>query len=482
MKDTIKSVGIDIGTTTTQVVFSRLVLSDTAGYGFIPKVEIVSKEIIYKSPVYFTPLLNENEIDGIAVREIIEQEYKSAGIKPEELSTGAAIITGESSKKQNAESVLDVISSLAGNFVVAIAGPKQESVLAGKGAGADVYSAEIGGMVANLDIGGGTTNISVFRNGSLVDATCLDIGGRLIKCRDGKVTYIAEKLKSFLFSLGIDLQTGDVLNTKDVQCITRAMAFILAFAVGADDSDGGLPREVTENKEFWLDYFLVNDRLKYKADILTFSGGVADCIWKQQEDFAFGDIGVFLGKAIQDNNYLSSHSGRKTNETVRATVVGAGNYSMDITGCTIEYANCCLPVKSVPVYCVSWECENYSALPIALDKKLSLMKEEITGSQPAAVAMTGPECPSFDEIETMADILYHGLKDFAEEGRLIVVILKNDIGKALGQALKRRFSKETALICMDGISCSEGSYIDIGEPLSGGKVLPVVIKTLVFHV
>lgn len=481
MKDTIKSVGIDIGTTTTQVIFSKLVISDTAGYGFIPKVEIVSKEIIYKSPIYFTPLLNENEIDGVAVKKLIEKEYESAGIKPEELSTGAVIITGESSRKNNAQSVINTISSLAGNFVVAIAGPKQESVLAGKGAGADDYSAEIGGVVANLDIGGGTTNISVFDDGKLVDATCLDIGGRLIKYENGKVTYIAEKLKSFLFSLGINLHIGDELNSKEAFYITKAMSFILAFAVGAENGGEGLPDEIIKNKEYWLDYFLVNDKLKYKPDILTFSGGVADCIWQEHEYFAYGDIGVFLGKSIKNNQYLSNHFGRKTNETLRATVVGAGNYSMDITGCTIEYSNCLLPVKSIPVYCLDWDNKDYSQLNIALEQKLNLMKEEIIGIQQIAISMEGPKCPSFDEIEKMAEVLYSKLKVFANEGKLIVVILKNDIGKALGQALKRRFGKETALICIDGISCNDGSYIDIGKPLSGGKVLPVVIKTLVFN-
>ncbi|MGN1318459.1 MAG: ethanolamine ammonia-lyase reactivating factor EutA [Lachnospirales bacterium] len=481
MKDIIKSVGIDIGTTTTQIIFSSLVISNRAGYGIIPKVEIISKEIIYKSPVYFTPLLNENEIDGLAVKKIIEKEYENANIKPEELSTGAVIITGESSRKDNAESVVNAISSLAGDFVVAIAGPKQESVLAGKGAGADDYSAEIRGLVANLDIGGGTTNISLFNNGKLVDATCLDIGGRLIKCHNGTITYISEKIKKLIDALGLNLSVGDELTSENATFITNAMSFILAFALGDENSAEEAPKELLNNRDYWLDYFLVNDRLKYKADVITFSGGVADCIWNNYDNFSFGDIGVFLGKSINNNGYLKAHFGKRTKETLRATVVGAGNFSMDITGCTIEYTNCKLPVKNVPVYFIDWDNEDYNSLEVKLNKKLDIIKEELIESKPIALSMKGPKCPTFYEIETMAEILYKGLLNFADEGRLIVIILENDIGKALGQALKRRFIKGTALICIDGISTNEGSYIDIGEPLSGGSVLPVVIKTLVFN-
>lgn len=481
MKNIIKSVGIDIGTTTTQVIFSSLVISNTAGYGLIPKVEIISKEIIYKSPVYFTPLLNENEIDGLAVKKIIEKEYENANIKPEELSTGAVIITGESSRKNNAESVVNAISSLAGDFVVAIAGPKQESVLAGKGAGADDYSAEIRKLVANLDIGGGTTNISLFDNGKLVDATCLDIGGRLIKCQNGIITYIADKMKELVSALGLNLAVGDELTSKNAALITNAMSFILALAMGEEKGKYRLPKELINNSDYWLDYFLVNDRLKYKADVITFSGGVADCIWNNYDNFAFGDIGVFLGKSINNNEYLNTHSGKRTKETLRATVVGAGNFSMDITGCTIEYTNCKLPVKNVPVYFLDWDNKDYNQLKDKLNKKLDIIKEELIDGKPIALSMKGPKCPTFYEIETMAETLYKGLLNFDIEGRLIVVILENDIGKALGQALKRRFPKDRALICMDGISTNEGSYIDIGEPLSGGSVLPVVIKTLVFN-
>ncbi len=122
MKEKILSVGIDIGTTTTQLVFSRLTLENTASLVTVPRIEIIAKEVVFRSTIHFTPLKSQHEIDEQRVRELIEREYQSAGITPEQVQTGAIIITGEAARKQNAESVLRALSGLAGEFVVATAG------------------------------------------------------------------------------------------------------------------------------------------------------------------------------------------------------------------------------------------------------------------------------------------------------------------------------------------------------------------------
>lgn len=88
---------------------------------------------------------------------------------------------------------------MPGNFVVTTAGPDLESIISGRGAGAETYSEQENCTVANFDIGGGTTNLSVFRCGELVDKTCLDIGGRLI-CydKDKRLTYVSPRWKSLI--------------------------------------------------------------------------------------------------------------------------------------------------------------------------------------------------------------------------------------------------------------------------------------------
>ena len=128
MRQEIKSIGIDIGTSTTQLVFSRIVVENVAGSYNVPRVSIVDKEVIYRSKIYFTPLRSATEIDAEAVKKIVKDEYESAGMTPADLSTGAVIITGETARKQNANEVLEALSDFAGDFVVATAGPDLESV------------------------------------------------------------------------------------------------------------------------------------------------------------------------------------------------------------------------------------------------------------------------------------------------------------------------------------------------------------------
>lgn len=173
----IVSVGIDIGTSTTQVVFSRLTMENAAGYFAVPRVSIVDKQVIYKGQVHTTPLKSPVLIDGAGVREIVAREYGRAGFRPADVETGAVIITGESARKENAAAVLSELSGFAGDFVVSTAGPDLESIIAGKGSGAWRCSLEEDCVAVNLDIGGGTTNIVAFDCGETVSTGCLDVGG-----------------------------------------------------------------------------------------------------------------------------------------------------------------------------------------------------------------------------------------------------------------------------------------------------------------
>ena len=209
MHEVILSVGIDIGTSTTQLIFSRLTIENRASSYTVPRIQIVEKEVIYRSLIYFTPLKSSTEIDAEAVKKIVRDEYKAAGMTPEDVKTGAVIITGETARKQNANDVLEALSDLAGDFVVATAGPDLESVLSARGAGTDKLSHEHRTTVANLDVGGGTTNIAVYEKGTLRGVCCLDIGGRLIKVDGGRITYLFPKIQALAKAHGISLSVGD---------------------------------------------------------------------------------------------------------------------------------------------------------------------------------------------------------------------------------------------------------------------------------
>lgn len=470
MEEYIYSVGIDIGTSTTQIIFSKMLINNVSGFGCVPKVEIVSKEVIYKSPIYFTPLLSEEEIDGEKVREIIEAEYIKSKIYREDLTSGAVIITGETSRKRNARDVVNAISNIAGDFVVATAGPDLESILAGKGSGASRLSEEKNRIVANLDIGGGTTNICYFKNGEVIDTACLDIGGRILKVHNNKITYISKKLQKLMSNYNLNLKVGDEINNRISTYISKELSRILEEAVGLT------------NKSDDLDLMITNHGItcESKADIFTFSGGVADCIYNEEiEGYPYDDIGVFLGKGIRNTKFFKNGKVEKANETMRATVIGAGNYSMNVSGSTIEYRNCNFPYRNIPVIKITLEksediCELHRNISKSIKK---YCEDEITQ---IAISFKGLPCPSYIEIKEIAKEIVLGVQCNLNKNRTLIIVVETDISKALGQAIKRIIGKDEALLCIDGISCNTGDYIDIGEPMANGSIVPVVVKTLIF--
>lgn len=440
------SAGIDIGTTTTHLIVSRIGIAVEGGFGTVPHAVITKKEIIYESPVYFTPLDENGNINGTAVAEIIKKEYSAAGFKKENFDSGAVIITGESSKKENAKQVLADIAEYSGNFIAAQAGSRLESYLSGKGAGADKFSEQSGVVTANADIGGGTTNISFFKDGECVDDCCLNIGGRLVRFDEGGNAVLTPEISRLCAENGIVIKSS-----RDAAEIGRLCAVAADIVKNAIFSCGSVP-----------DY-CITDSLpsgKYVPEAVSFSGGVAECFADCGAcRTGFGDIGCALAAAVRESS--RSYPAKIINSAsspIRATVIGAGNFSMEISGSTIEYSNVSLPLKNLE--CVS----DFSRI----------------GSDLCAVSLPGDGVPGFEELVNIANDIVKSCAELTAKGLPIVVVTKADFSKALGICLRRALPPGYPFICFDGIDCRRGNYIDIGAPVAGGKAVPVVVKTLVF--
>ncbi|WP_330634627.1 ethanolamine ammonia-lyase reactivating factor EutA [Anaerovorax sp. IOR16] len=469
------SVGIDIGTSTTQLIFSRLTIENRASAYAVPRVEIVNKEVIYSSEIYFTPLQSSTEIDAEAVSQIIRNEYQKAGMTPDQVTTGAVIITGETARKQNANLVLNRLSDLAGDFVVATAGPDLESVLSGRGAGADRLSEENRNIVANLDIGGGTTNISVFRKGSLYAVTCLDVGGRLVKVENGKITYIYTKLKELAERNGILIQVGESAEEAKLRKICKLMANQIKEALQ-------LSKNVEKNFILYTnDGKGLPEDLKISA--VTFSGGVAGYVYEPEEKdlFRYGDVGVLLGQEINRCGILDQVLCYKSDETIRATVVGAGTHTTEVSGSTIFYKKEKLPMKNVPILRLAdADEETPDLVSQAILRQMPIYQSE-DKLDPIAISLTGSRYSSFTSIQKLADAIINATVSIQKKGIPLIVMLESDVGKALGNAINIKLRGKTDVVCIDGIKAQGGDYVDLGEPVGGGHVLPVVVKTLIFN-
>ncbi len=457
MKEKLLSTGIDIGTSTTQLVFSEITVENKASAYSVPRVEIADKKVIYRSDIYFTPLVSQTEIDMEGVKKIIESEYKKAGVDKKDINTGAVIITGETARKENAAAVAEFMSGYAGDFVVATAGPDLESIISGKGAGADVFSKNNRAKVVNIDIGGGTSNFAVFSGGEAVDTGCMDIGGRLIKIKEGAVTYIAPKIQEIIRLKNLSIKTGGIAYEAELEKIADIMVHALMQALGLEEKD-----EI-------FSLLITNKTISQKADYVSFSGGVADYVYSETkgERFKFGDIGIILGEAIRKSAILKEMKLVRSAETIRATVVGAGAHTTEISGSTITYTKNLFPIKNIPIIKLTEEEEKN--IPESLGKKLKWFDEKRV-----AVAFKGIKSPSFAKLCEYAK----GLSRFKELSPLIVIV-ENDMAKALGQALYGKTEGE--VICLDSIKLENGDYIDIGNPIAEGTALPVVVKTLVFN-
>lgn len=465
------SVGIDIGTTTMSMVVSAITIGNTV-YGFgIPNIKILKKEVLFRGEVRYTPFSDTGDIDQRSIEQYIDEQFKSAEIAPSQIKTGAVIVTGRAAETRNAEVVSQALSRISGAFVVATAGAHLEAAISGRGSGMAKISSERKCRTLNLDIGGGTTNVALFHNGALERTFCFNIGGRILRFSAGTriLSQCSPHAHAVASRLGISLKAGSELSSKEVQGFIDVLAQCLFSFISGDTND--LARELSIDNRF--------DIPVKPADWVSFSGGVGRLFYQEigEEDaFAFSDLGPSLASALRRLISDSDIQVVQPEETIFATVIGAGTHTVGISGSTIYLSNPeVLPLRDNPVVSIG-----DTSLP-DWDRSIRLKMtsfSETTGRLPVFF-MTGMGRVGFAEVREKAERIAELANTTTLRGPLIL-LCQDDVGKIFGGLLRNRVYAERSVISVDQVFAEEMDYVDIGEPLYGGSVVPVVVKTLVF--
>ncbi len=464
------SVGIDIGSSTSHLVLSQLILKKEEKSAS-PRFIIKQRNTVYEGRIINTPLLDDNTIDITTLAEFIKAEYKAAGVKVADIQTGAVIITGESAGKKNAKELVEAISNDTGKFVSATAGPNFESLIAALGSGATARSKASQKTVLSCDIGGGTSNMAISKNGEIISTSCISVGGRLLAVKtDGTIWRIDEPARQIIEHLGWSYQIGDKIPREAVESIAALMADVL-FEVMTGPAHTALACKLMKTDDL---------NFSGTVDEYIFSGGVAEFIYGNAE--YYGDIGQFLADQIKALiPRLKSPVVEPVNK-IRATVIGAGAYSLSISGSSgFMDDNFAFPLRNIPVIRVDVDKSKLSVDHVKSQINFSFQRFDINeGDKVVALYFTDPVNASYPKLELFAKSIEAALHNSISNKLPIILIFEGDIASSVGNVIRRETSLKTNLLSLDELILCEGDWIDIGEPLVEGQVFPVTVKSLVF--
>ena len=476
-KLTISSVGIDIGSSTSHLVFSRLVLR-REGSAFSSRFRVTERQVLYRSPIMLTPYLSGTLIDTGKIKDFVNQAYDEAGFTPETIDTGAVVITGEALKKENAQPIAELFARESGKFICASAGPNHEALLAAYGSGAVALSESKKATVLNLDVGGGTTKLSLIKDGTVVGTAAIEVGARLIALDDGEVVLrLEEPAKRILAEMGHTVSLGQVISEELKEAFAQRMAELLFEVIRA-----GAMSPLASN-------LLLTDTLSgYQGpegvDFLVCSGGVSEYI-DQRDTRAYGDLGPQFARNIRE--HLAATFRREVlqeaTEGIRATVIGAGEYTVQASGSTSHLSG----IDSLPAFglqvvrplVVGPLMDGGDSVEQAL--RAGLAKFDLSEIGPGlALALAVEEPPDYRSLRRLAEGIAAVAGRSSAVAAPLFIVVDTDVAKSLGGILKEELGLEQDVVVVDGIEVGDLDYLDIGRPMGVSEVVPVIVKSLVF--
>ena len=468
------TVGVDIGSSTTHLMFARVHLqrlSEALSSRFV----VVGRDILWRSPILLTPYRPDYTIDADELRAFVAEGYREAGLAPDDVDSGAVILTGEALKRANARAIADLFAEESGKFVCASAGHNLEAVMAAHGSGAVKLSKTENKTFLNVDIGGGTTKFALCRSGEIVANAAVAIGGRLLAMdADDALVRIEGPAREIACAIGVELVPGRAMDPADRRDFARKMVDVLVAHINQREPEG-----------------LANDLLVTpplpaapRPDVISFSGGVSEYVFERETEL-HGDLGRALAHhlhhALTDKRI--PYPVYDPGQGIRATVVGASQFSVQVSGNTIMISDpAVLPLRNVPVVNMRLALDDdIDPARVAAEIAGALSRNDIdAGDGDVALAFRWQGLPLHARLHRLADGIRRGLEQTIAAGRPVVLMMDGDAGKTLGGILRNEFAVDNEIISIDGVQLEDLDYVDIGEVIRPTEVVPLVIKSLLF--
>ena len=473
---TLCSVCIDIGSAGTQVLFSRIRLKRQA-VDLSTRYLVVARETLFESPISLTPYQSETLINDRALGAIIDQAYLAAKLHPDDIDTGVIILTGEALRRSNAERIARILSEKCGELVCATAGHHMEAMLAAYGSGAAQVSHNQGNRLLNIDVGGGTTKLSVIEKGKILSTAAFHVGGRLIVVDEKhKIARLDPAGKTHAYRAGFSWQLNNQINDAALEMVAQSMANDLTETL----TKSSLPKDL-------LGLYLT-DPITHLENIdgVIFSGGVAEYFYnREKRDFC--DLGLHLGKALRER----VDSGAlpwpllQESEGIRSTALGGSEFTAQLSGNTSYISNpdSLLPRRNIQVIHPDFNfTENFTVknLTKAIEYQLHLF-EVSTKDRDIVLAFHWTGSPEFTRIKRLAEGIQQAAAHRLNKGNPIYVILDADIAMNLGSILREEMKIPNDILILDGLELRNFEYVDLGKIRLPSLTVPVTIKSLIFR-
>jgi ethanolamine utilization protein EutA len=466
------SVGIDIGSSGTQVIFSRINLR-RLGEDLSSRYYVVSRETLFQSPVALTPYQNEERIDEAKLGIILDEAYHAAKIDPADIDTGAVILTGEALRRENAQAIATIVAEKGGDFVCAAAGHHMESMLAAYGSGAARVSSDEKKRILNVDIGGGTTKLALVENGRVIATAALHVGGRLqVIDPEGRIVRLDPAGKHHAKRAGFAWERGDRIDAASLDRVAEGMADTIVAALTLRP----LPHDI--------EHLYLTDPIGDfgRLDGIMFSGGVAEYIYGREAG-DFGDLGRRLGRAIAVRIGALPWPMLSAGECIRATALGASEYSVQLSGNTshISDPGRLLPRRNLQVLQPDFVCgETIDPDAVAAAIRRHIVMFNVEEEREIALAFRWQGAPSYQRLAAFAAGIRGGLAERIASRQALFIMLDGDVAQTLGAILHEEMGVESEILVIDGVLLMDFDYIDLGRIRYPSNTVPVTIKSLVF--